>query len=94
MSAHSPLPHLSVAGGENRQDRTGRLHHAYDAMCAVVRILWPTEETLPSDPNAVRWQGAVLSVQEVEDDLVVVWKDARAVDQHGRRLEWFRLLEV
>jgi hypothetical protein len=68
-------PYFSVDGDQDRAARLARLFHAYDAMCAAVRVLWPEEEAPRSDPNAVRWAGAVVRVAERDDDLWVSWKD-------------------
>ena len=75
MSAHSPFPHLSLAGEENRSERTQRLQNAVEAMGAVLRILWPGDLLSGPDPDAVQWTKALVGLHEAEGDLVVTWSD-------------------
>jgi hypothetical protein len=39
------MPHLLLGGEVNREERTRCLFHAFDTMCAVVRVLWPSDYT-------------------------------------------------
>jgi hypothetical protein len=75
MSAHSPFPHLSLAGEENRSERTQRLQNAVEAIGAIVRILWPADLLSGPDPDAVQWTKALVGLHEAEGDLVVTWSD-------------------
>jgi hypothetical protein len=82
MSVEGKLPHLSVAADDPDRARLARLHHAYDRMGAVVRVLWPGEAAIPSrDPDAVTWAGAVVSLTDSDAGLNVFWKDE---DHHGK----------
>jgi hypothetical protein len=86
MSDTISMPHLSIGGSEERQVRTRRLLYAFDAMSAVVRVLWPGDAMI-RDPEAVRWNGAVLSLHEAEGHLYVAWKDEDHWDKFVRVVE-------
>ncbi len=51
-----------------------RLNRAYRLMGQMVRLLWPSH-TPSSDPQAVTWAGAILSLAEEDIALTVVWRD-------------------
>ena len=80
-------PALSLGGEENRGARTQRLVRACDVMDTLARVLWPSEEARPRDPDAVRWRGAILSLHEVEDHLYVAWKDEDHWDKYAKLVE-------
>src|SRR5687767_3675092 len=80
-------PSLSLGGSEDRAERTERLVRAYEAMCAMARILWPAEEAGSRDPDAVRWRGAIVSLHEVEDHLYVAWKDEDHWGKYAKLVE-------
>jgi hypothetical protein len=86
MSDSISMPHLSLGDSEDREERTKRLLYAFDAMCAVVRVLWPGDAMF-QDPDAVRWNGAILSLHEVEGHLYVAWKDEDHWDKFARVVE-------
>ena len=74
MSDPISMLHLSLGGNEEREERTTRLLSAFDVMCAVARVLWPGDAMI-RDPDTVRWNGAILSLHQVEGYLSVAWKD-------------------
>jgi hypothetical protein len=86
MTAGFAMPHLSLDGEEDREERRRRMLQAFDVMCAVVRILWPGDGT-SADPDAVRWAGAVLGLHEVEGHLYVAWKDEDHFDTFAKVVE-------
>jgi hypothetical protein len=80
-------PSLSLGGSENRPERTERLVRTYETMCALARILWPSEDDVSRDPDAVRWRGAIVSLHEVEDHLYVAWKDEDHWEKYAKLVE-------
>jgi hypothetical protein len=87
MITFSAQPSLSLGGSEHRSERTQRLVRAYEAMGAMARILWPSEEAGPRDPDAVRWREAIVSLHEVEDHLYVAWKDEDHWEKYAKLAE-------
>ena len=87
MITSSAQPSLSLGGSEDRAERTERLVRAYEAMGAMARILWPSEDAVSRDPDAVRWRGAIVSLHEVEDHLYVAWKDEDHWEKYAKLAE-------
>jgi hypothetical protein len=86
MMTDTCVPHLSLGGDNERDERTRRLHRAFDAMSTLVRMLWPNDGA-SMDPDAVRWRGAVISLHEVEGHLYVSWKDEDHWDKYAKVVE-------
>jgi hypothetical protein len=86
MTVIVQAPHMSVHGEEDREARSRRLLQAYDAMNAMVRILWPGDGT-HRDPNAVQWRSGLVSLHEAEGRLYVTWRDEDHWDKFGRVVE-------
>jgi hypothetical protein len=86
MIAASCVPHLSLGGDDDRDERTHRLRRALDCMSALMRTLWPNDNA-SMDTDAVCWRGAVVSLHEVEGHLYVSWKDEDHWDKYAKVAE-------
>jgi hypothetical protein len=80
------MPHLSLGDDDERDERIKRLLHAFAVMCGVVRVVWPGDDMI-RDPDAVRWDGAVLRLHEVQGRLYVAWKDEDHWDKYAKVVE-------
>ena len=78
MTGNARVPHLSLTGDDDHPDRTARLLRAYDAMGALVRIVWPTGSA------RVNWEGAIVSMHESDGHLTVTWRDEDDYEQFDK----------
>jgi uncharacterized protein YndB with AHSA1/START domain len=94
MGRVSPLPYTSIFGSENLRERITRVREAFGTMSEVVGLVWPQDGS-PDDPNAVSWSGAIVSLHEANNRLVVTWKDEDHFEKYRNvpQLVWAAVVE-